>query len=423
MARGDQWVAPARRRGGARRGRGSGVAVRRAIVVVLVLVLLLGIGSIVQLVRGVPNPTYHAVLPEVGTVPGAAPHVAWPSGTESAAEILGVGYLGEHGGTRETEIASVAKMTTALLTIKAHPLSLGEPGPELTMTPTDYQIYQQDVAAGDSVGKIAEGEKLSEYQLLELLLIPSADNIATVLARWDAGSVTKFVSEMNSFAASLGLHHTTYGDPSGLTPSTLSIPRDQLKIEALFMANPVLAYVASKPQATLPVAGTVYNVNYALGHDHIVGAKTGSITTGNFAMATQFQVGGRQVYGLGVVLDAGGLQPLITALHDGEHMAASLQTIPRMVTVLTKGEVVGDLEVPGGSPDPIVATKTVQDLGWGGLSESFAPTLAKGPLYGLKANQQVGTLTVTVGQQLEIVPLRIEHAVAKPSILYRLTHL
>jgi len=423
MARGDQWVAPARRGGGARRGRSSGVAARRAIVVVLLVVLVLGIGSIIQLLRGVPNPTYRPVLAEVGRVAGGAPQVNWPSGAESAAEILGVGYLGEHGGTRETEIASVAKMTTALLTVKAHPLSLGEPGPELTMTPADYQIYQQDVAAGDSVGKIAEGEKLSEYQLLELLLIPSADNIATVLARWDAGSVTAFVAQMNSFAAGLGLHHTHYGDPSGLTSATLSIPRDQLKIESLFMANPVLAYIASKPQATLPVAGTVYNVDYALGHAHIVGAKTGSITTGNFAMATQFQVDGRQVYGLGVVLDAGGVQPLINALHDGEQLARSLQTIPRAVQVLRKGEVVGDLEIPGSTPDPIVATKTIDDLGWGGLSESFAPTLNKGSLYGLKAGQQVGTLTVTVGQQLEIVPLRIEHAVTKPSVLYRLTHL
>ncbi len=420
MARGDQWVATR----GSRRsysGRNSTMVVRRLLVAVLVLILILGLGSIVQLVRGVPNPTYTPSLAASSTIPGTPPTVAWPSKAEAAAEILGVGLLGQHGTVHETEIASVAKMTTALLTLKAHPISLGESGPKLTMTNADYQTYVNDKNASDSVGAIKPGEVLSEEQLLELLLIPSADNIATVLARWDAGSVSKFVTEMNSYAQSQGLHHTHYGDPSGVTPSTLSIPRDQLKIEAQFMANPVLANIASMPQATLPVCGTVYNVNYVLGHDNIVGAKTGSILTGNFAMATQIKVGQTQLYGLGTILDVGGVQPLTNALNDGKAMAKSLQSIPRQETVLRKGQVVGYLDVPGAHPDPVVATETVTEIGWAGLSESFTPTLVKS-VYGLPAGAKVGSATLTVGEQLKIVPLKVANAVAHPSIVWRLTH-
>jgi D-alanyl-D-alanine carboxypeptidase (penicillin-binding protein 5/6) len=421
MARGDQWVSA---KGGSRRsysGGNSTMLARRLLVVVLVLILILALGSVVQLVRGVPNPTYTATLASASTIPGTPPTIAWPAHAEAAAEIMGVGSLGQHGDLHETEIASVTKMTTALLTLKAHPLSLGESGPKLTMTAQDYQIYVNDKNANDSVGAIKEGEVLSEQQLLELLLIPSADNIATVLANWDAGSVSRFVTEMNNFATSLGLHHTHYGDPSGVTPSTLSIPRDQLKIEALFMANPVLANIASMEQATLPVAGTVYNVNYALGHDNIVGAKTGSILTGSFAMATQIKMGQSNLLGLGTILDVGGVEPLINALHDGEAMAKSLQTIPRELTVLRKGQVVGYLDVPGAKADPVIATETVSEVGWPGLSESFTPTLFKS-VYGLPAGAKVGTATLTVGEQLKIVPLKVANAVAHPSIVWRLTH-
>ncbi|MCI2975039.1 MAG: hypothetical protein MP439_03060 [Ferrimicrobium sp.] len=421
MARGDQWVST---KGGSRRsysGGNSTMLARRLLVGVLVLILILALGSVVQLVRGVPNPTYTATLASSSTIPGTPPTIAWPAHAEAAAEIMGVGSLGQHGDLHETEIASVTKMTTALLTLKAHPLSLGESGPKLTMTAKDYQIYVNDKNANDSVGAIKEGEVLSEQQLLELLLIPSADNIATVLANWDAGSVSRFVTEMNNYATSLGLHHTHYGDPSGVTPSTLSIPRDQLKIEALFMANPVLANIASMEQATLPVAGTVYNVNYALGHDNIVGAKTGSILTGSFAMATQIKLGQSNLLGLGTILDVGGVQPLINALHDGETLAKSLQTIPRELTVLRKGQVVGYLDVPGSKADPVIATETVTEVGWPGLSESFTPTLAKS-VYGLRAGAKVGTATLTVGEQLKIVPLKVANAVAHPSIVWRLTH-
>lgn len=420
MARGDQWVST---RGGRRSysGRNSTMLARRLIVGVLILILIAGLVSIVQLVRGVPSPKYTASLASSSKIPGTPPTVAWPAHAEAAAEILGVGLLGQHGYLHETEIASVAKMTTALLTLKAHPLSLGQSGPSLTMTPQDYQIYVNDKNANDSVGAIKVGEVLSEEQLLEMLLIPSADNIATVLANWDAGSVSRFVTQMNNYAASLGLHHTHYGDPSGVTPSTLSIPRDQLKIEALFMSNPVLANIAAMPQATLPVAGTVYNVNYALGHDNIVGAKTGSILTGSFAMATQIKLGQTNLLGLGTILDVGGVQPLIGALHDGERMAQSLQTIPRQLTVLRKGQIVGYLDVPGASPDPVVAGETVTEIGWPGLSESFTPTLAKS-VYGLPTGAKVGTATLTVGEQLKIVPLKVTNAVAHPSIVWRLTH-
>ena len=45
---------------------------------------------------------------------------------------------------------------------------------------------------------IAAGERLTERQALQALLLPSANNIAAVLARWDAGSADRFVARMNA---------------------------------------------------------------------------------------------------------------------------------------------------------------------------------------------------------------------------------
>jgi serine-type D-Ala-D-Ala carboxypeptidase (penicillin-binding protein 5/6) len=55
---------------------------------------------------------------------------------------------------------------------------------------------------------IAAGEQLTERQALQALLLPSANNIAAVLARWHPGSVDRFVARMNAAARSLGMTHT-----------------------------------------------------------------------------------------------------------------------------------------------------------------------------------------------------------------------
>src|SRR6202022_3063452 len=120
------------------------------------------------------------------------------------------------------------------------------------------------------------GETLTELEALEALLIPSANNIAETLARWDAGTVAAFVTKMNQHAADLHLAHTTFADPAGVSLQTVSTPSDLLLLGMAAMKDGVLAQIVGLPQATLPVAGTVYNVNAALGQSGIIGIKTGS---------------------------------------------------------------------------------------------------------------------------------------------------
>ena len=69
---------------------------------------------------------------------------------------------------------------------------------------------------GDSLVPVAAGETLTEGQALEALLLPSADNMGWILARWDAGSRAAFAALMNTAARRLGMTGTRYTDPSGL---------------------------------------------------------------------------------------------------------------------------------------------------------------------------------------------------------------
>src|SRR5439155_27299219 len=106
--------------------------------------------------------------------------------------------------------------------------------------------------------------------------LPSANNIAVALARWDAGSEEGFVARMNAAARSLGMTHTRYTDPSGYDDATVSTAADQLRLVDRAMGLPVFASIVATPSATLPVAGTVRNTNRLLGYDGFVGIKTGS---------------------------------------------------------------------------------------------------------------------------------------------------
>ncbi len=83
-------------------------------------------------------------------------------------------------------IASVAKVMTAYVVLRDHPLQVGQDGPTITLTDADVADTARRAEQDQSVVSIAAGEQLTELQALRALLLPSANNIAAVLARWDA---------------------------------------------------------------------------------------------------------------------------------------------------------------------------------------------------------------------------------------------
>ena len=76
---------------------------------------------------------------------------------------------------------------TAYLTLLAHPLTVGQQGFTMTVTAADAAEEGQRVALEESTLSVRAGERLTERQALEALMLPSANNIAELLARYDAG--------------------------------------------------------------------------------------------------------------------------------------------------------------------------------------------------------------------------------------------
>jgi D-alanyl-D-alanine carboxypeptidase (penicillin-binding protein 5/6) len=201
---------------------------------------------------------------------------AWPSDGVSAAEVGGGRLLRGPGADRPVPIASVAKVMTAYVVLHDHPLGADGSGPRIVVSASEAAAYPAELRAGESVVRVQAGEVLTERQALEALLLPSGDNIAWILARWDAGSLDAFVERMNAVARALGMDATHYTDPSGLASSTTSSAADQVRLGAAAMDQPALAEIAGQSTAVIPVAGMVANLNRLLGEDGIVGLKTGS---------------------------------------------------------------------------------------------------------------------------------------------------
>src|SRR5207244_6086920 len=218
----------------------------------------------------------------------------------------------------------------AYLVLCDHPLKVGEGGPTITLTDADVADTDRRRGRDESVVSFAAGEQLTELQALQSLLLPSANNIAAVLARWDAGSADRFVARMNAAARSLGMTHTRYTDPSGYDDATVSSAADQVRLVDRAMRLPAFASIVATPSATLPVAGTVHNTNALLGHNGFVGVKTGSDAAagGCFAFRAIRWIDGKRTTITGVVLGQPGHDRIAAGLAAGEAMVDGL-TGPR----------------------------------------------------------------------------------------------
>ena len=390
------------------------------------LLILLGLvvaAAVVQLVRPVPDIRLTVSAPQKFTVQGPALGIQWPQQGQAALGLEGVGTVGTAGKTAPQPIASVAKMMVAYLILKDHPLASGANGPSVTVTPADVTTYQQDLAGGQSVVPVVAGEVLNERQILEGLLLPSGNNLATLLGQWDAGSESAFVAKMNATAKTLGLTSTHYADASGVSPQTVSTAADQLQLAELDMQIATFRHIVAMPQATLPVAGVVYNVNAFLGRAGIVGIKTGSTSAagGCFVAAAYVTAGGQNVLAIGSVLGQGGYYPLQSALLAGESLVQAASRFATTDTPVRKGEAVATLSAPWAAPVTITAPQGATLLGWNGLQGTVrltgSPTLGRS----LAAGSGVGTLQVTLGQQTVSMPLKASAAIPPPPLLWRLT--
>jgi serine-type D-Ala-D-Ala carboxypeptidase (penicillin-binding protein 5/6) len=296
-----------------------GKRARAAGLLVVIAAIAIAVGS-----RLPASPSSKAASPRIkhsGPLGEAPPSTVWPAYGQAAFVRTGQPI---HAGPNQhaVAIASIAKVMTAYLVLRDHPLLPGQDGPTIALTDADVADTDRRREQRESVVSIAAGEQLTELQALQALLLPSANNIAVVLARWDSGSADRFVARMNAAARSLGMTHTRYTDPSGYDDATVSTAADQVRIIVPAMRVPVFASIVATPSATLPVAGTVHNTDTLLGYDGFVGVKTGSddAAGGCFAFRAIRWIDGRRTTITGVLLGQPGHDRIAAGLAEAAAM-------------------------------------------------------------------------------------------------------
>jgi D-alanyl-D-alanine carboxypeptidase (penicillin-binding protein 5/6) len=356
-------------------------------------------------------------------VPGGPPAFTWPAEGEAAVQAQGVaGAIASSGGQRPVAIASVAKVMTAYLTLLAHPLSAGQQGFALTVTPADVAEEQRRSALDESILPVRAGERISEREALQALLLPSANNVAALLAAHEGG-VTAFVAGMNATARRLGMRASTYTDPSGFEPSTVSTALDQLRLARAAMALPAFATIVDERSVALPVAGHVANYNALVGQDGYVGVKTGSDAAagGCLVFAKRATVAGRAVSILGVVLGQRGGPLVEAALASAQRLGDSAAAALRVESVLPAGARVLGVSAPDGRRTVAVTAGALRTLTWSGLTLPVRVT-ARATASTLRTGQRVAT--VSVGGSMPAATAAVTlHPLAGPSLGWRLSHL
>ncbi|MFF8016353.1 D-alanyl-D-alanine carboxypeptidase [Streptomyces sp. NPDC007929] len=401
-------------------------AARRVKIWTPLVLLLIVVFAVVQTVRPLPSPTLELTAKDSYTFEGGKVDIPWPTDGQAALDVQGIGTFGSSGEQKPVPIASVAKVMTAYVILRDHPLKSGEDGPKILI---DQAAEDQSDAGQESTVDVTKDDKITEREALESILIASANNVARLLARWDAGSEKAFVRKMNQAATDLGMKNTTYTDPSGLNNTTVSTAVDQVKLAKAAMLQPAFREVAAMMSYVDYKQKKHDNWNRLVGYNDVTGIKTGTTTSalGNLVFAAKKDVNGEthRIIGAVVRQPAGGPDNTIlgAALHEGDKLIKAAQGALESATILKKGDVVGYADDGLGGRTPVAVTEDVTAVGWAGLSVKL--TFAGDDLpHTAKAGTKVGTLTVGDGSSSAVkVPVALQKDLTEPGFGAKLTRL
>lgn len=206
-------------------------------------------------------------------------------------------------------VASLTKLMTALM--------LAESGVDLQAAVTVPGRLADEFdairAAGGVTMDLVPGETLRWLDLLYGLLLPSANDAASVIADGlGGGSIAAFVAQMNARALQLGCADTRFSCPHGLYDAgNVSTARDIARIAQACFANETLRRIACTPRYTLPAtnahgARELRSTNPMLDPEsgcyrpYLCGGKTGYTREAGRCLAV-FAPAGGHCYGLVVL--------------------------------------------------------------------------------------------------------------------------
>ena len=226
--------------------------------------------------------------------------------------------LYERNADSVVPIASVTKLMTAMVTLDAK-------------LPLDQQlpIMIRDTQEMRGVfSRVRVGSELSRRDMLLLALMASENRAAASLAHHYPGGVPAFIAAMNAKAKALGMSHTRYRDPTGLSEGNVSTANDLVKLLRASQQYPLISQFSTtrektqafrKPNYTLGFRNTnslVHKPNWS-----IQLTKTGFTNAAGHCLVMRTQMAGKPV--AFVVLDSFGK---LTHMADANRLKRWMET-------------------------------------------------------------------------------------------------
>ncbi|HVM11060.1 MAG TPA: D-alanyl-D-alanine carboxypeptidase family protein, partial [Actinomycetota bacterium] len=305
--------------------------------------------------------------------------------------------LFERRGGRRLPIASTTKVMTALIVLES-------------TTPFEVVVVSERAAAepGARLG-LRAGERIEVRQLLQALMLQSANDAAVALAEHVSGSVERFVRRMNRRARALGLRRTRFASPNGLDDRGRSTARDLARLTVEAMRHERFAEIVATKRHRVPAdAGPdrrVQNRNVLLWlYRGATGVKTGYTAAAGYCLVATAER--RDLHLVAVVLGS----PR-EAFSD---TAALLNHGFRAYERRTLSPAGGSLPAAGiaGRRVPLVLAEEASAVLRRGEEVEREVRLEPGLRLPVREGQEVGTVTYTAGGAVVAeVPVRAAAAV------------
>jgi len=354
-------------------------------------------------------------------VPGTSPPtIDFPPYGASGFGALGFpGVLAAGGSTDALPVASISKVVTALVVLESQPLALDEAGPTITFTEADEGFYAEQVANDGIVEPATAGTSISQRNMMDAMLMASANNYAQSLATWAFGSEAAYVDAAAGWLASHGFVSTVMNDATGMNPANVSTVSELVELGKLALADPIVSTIVATLTVDIPGIGVVDNRNGLLGVDGVDGIKTGTLDEAGSCLlfSADYAVGSETITIVGAVLGGPDHDTINAAIRG---ILAQAETGFTEVTLTTPDDEYAAYSTTWGDDAAAVPAEPLSAVSWAGTPVTSEVTLDS--VTTAPAGTDIGDLVFTVGERQYSVDLTLDATIDDPGPWWRLGH-
>ena len=316
-------------------------------------------------------------------------------------------------------IASLTKLVTVLVAQAHRPLEPWSDGETYVWTAEDAAEQQRIAEQLGAVIPLEIGTEMTERQMLTMILLQSANNVAVAYSDWVFGSNEAFVQAVDQFASEQSLDTLTIVEPTGLDPANQSNAADMVRVGRLAVADPTIVEITSMSTAQLPWGvGTITNTNPLLDTvSGVVGLKTGSLNGYSLLLARVQTFDDQDLTQLAVVLER---PSRADRQASGEQVLGAMSALPRTVVLFEEDAQAGSVRTWQHDVVPVVAAETLDTVVVGG--EQLTRTIDVSPVGISPAGQVVAQASFSTESTIGEVDFITTQPITEPGFWWRFTH-